>query len=89
MQEAIRSKPTIKVKLDEEIMNKIIKADSFNEVGGDESRRKLYEHNCNLRELEIYKLFKKFVQQMNEKLKMRQEKMRLIEEGDGLYIEII
>ena len=47
-----------------------------------------FELNCNIREMLVYKLFQKMVAEMNEQLKGKPEKLRLFDEGDGLYLEI-
>lgn len=78
----------VKVKLEGATLKKIIEADSFIDKGGDDTARRLYEYNCNARELEVYNLLKKMVHDLNEGLKVRQERVRLIDEGDGLYVEL-
>jgi hypothetical protein len=82
-----RSRTSVRVKLDAATLKKIIEADSYVDKDDDGDKR-LYEYNCNLRELETYNLLKKMVFAMNDQLKNRQERMRLIEEGDGLYVEL-
>ncbi len=83
-----KSKMAVRVKLEAQTLQKIIEADSFVDKGGDDTSRRLYEYNCNARELEVYNLLKKMVFDLNDGLKVRQERIRLIEEGDGLYIEL-
>lgn len=83
-------KEAVRVKINEEIMKKIIYADTYqeNEAGKDSHSARLYEHTCNLRETQVYKLLQDYVAQMNEKLKMRRERMRVVDEGHGIYIEL-
>ena len=83
-------KEPVRVKINEEIMKKIIFADTCqeNEGNNDSRMERLYEHTCNLRETQIYKLLQNYVAQMNEKLKLRRECMRVVDEGKGIYLEL-
>lgn len=87
---ATHSKESVRVKISEEILKKIIYADTHQEHDGESNSRleRLYEHTCNLRETQIYKLLQDFVAQMNDRLKMRRERMRVVDEGQGIYIEL-
>ena len=40
-----------------------------------------------LRELQVYRLLRSMVSEMNTKLRGRRERFKLVEEGDGLVVE--
>ena len=79
----------VRVKVDESLMSDIIAADTCTEVQEMDKRlERIYEHNCNRRELKLYNLLRKMVQDFNSELSTTRIKMRLIEEGQGMYIEM-
>lgn len=55
---------------------------------GDDGARIEWERECALREHQVYRLLRNVVQQFNGKLKGRRERFKLVEEGDGLVIEL-
>jgi len=78
------------VQIDTAALKKIIEADSFINMNA-ETRKKyeeVYELNCNIRELQVYKLLQKMVADMNGMLKGKPEKLRLFDEGEGLHLEL-
>ncbi|GAB4166447.1 MAG: hypothetical protein Kow00107_11530 [Planctomycetota bacterium] len=79
----------LRVKIDETLMNDIIKADSYleNETADDRAER-VYEHNCNRRELKLYNLLRQVVGDANSALHTTRIRLRLVEEGKGLYLEM-
>jgi hypothetical protein len=79
----------IRVKIDEELMEAIIKADSFLESDTQDDRaRRVYEHNCNRRELKLYNLLRQVVGDTNAILRTTRIRLRIVEEGKGMYLEM-
>jgi hypothetical protein len=78
------------VEIDKEAMKKIVEADSFLNMNVETKKKyqEIYELNCNIRELQVYKLLQKMVADMNQHLKGRSEKLRLFDEGEGLFLEL-
>ena len=78
------------VEIDKGALKKIVEADSFLNMNAETKKKyeEMYEVNCNIRELQVYKLLQKMVADMNEVLKGKPEKLRLFDEGDGLYMEL-
>ncbi len=78
------------VEIDKTALKKIVEADSFQKMNVETKKKyeEMYEVNCNIRELQVYKLLQKMVADMNDLLKGKPEKLRLFDEGDGLYIEL-
>ena len=83
-------KDPVRVKIDENLLQKIINADTHQEntSSGDDVQKRHYEQMCNFRETQIYKLFQDIVNNFNSKLKTRREIIRLVDEGDGLHLEL-
>ena len=78
------------VEIDKIALSKIVEADCFTNMNP-ETRKKyqdVYDLNCNIRELQVYKLLQKMVADMNELLKGKPEKLRLFDEGVGLFLEL-
>jgi hypothetical protein len=78
------------VEIDKEALKKIVEADSFLNMNIETKKKyqEVYDLNCNIRELQIYKLLQKMVADMNQLLKGRPERLRLFDEGEGLYLEL-
>lgn len=78
------------VEIDKEAMKKIVEADSFLNMNVETKKKyqEVYDLNCNIRELQVYKLLQKMVADMNQHLKGRPEKLRLFDEGEGLFLEL-
>ncbi len=79
----------VRIKVNETLLRDIIAADTFLEVEEkDEKGTRVYEHNCNRRELKLYNLLRSVVHDFNKNLTSTRIKLRLVEEGSGLYIEM-
>lgn len=78
------------VEIDKVALTKIVEADSFHNMNMETKKKyqEIYELNCNIRELQVFKLLQKIVADMNALLKGRPEKLRLYDEGEGLYLEL-
>ncbi len=78
------------VEIDKDALKKIVEADSFLNMNVETKKKyqEIYELNCNIRELQIYKMLQKMVADMNQHLKGRSEKLRLFDEGEGLFLEL-
>ena len=78
------------VEIDKGALKKIVEADSFLNMNAETKKKyqEVYELNCNIRELQVYKLLQKMVADMNHHLKGRSEKLRLFDEGEGLFLEL-
>jgi hypothetical protein len=78
------------VEISKDALKKIIGADSFTKMSVETQKKyqDVYELNCNIRELQVYKLLQKMVADMNELLKGKPEKLRLFDEGNGFYLEL-
>lgn len=78
------------VEINKEALKKIVEADSFTNMNVETKKKymEVYELNCNIRELQVYKLLQKVVADMNELLKGKPEKLRLFDEGNGLFLEL-
>ncbi|NRA38462.1 MAG: hypothetical protein HRU15_10005 [Planctomycetes bacterium] len=68
----------IQIRLDPDILQDLIVGDGS--AAGDDK-------NSSLRELQVYRLFKHLVSDLNGKLKGRRERFKLVDEGDGLIFE--
>lgn len=77
----------IRVHLDPDILRELVYGELNDGETRDDRARAMAERNCALREHQVYRLLRNIVSQFNGKLKGRRERMRLIEEGDGLSIE--
>ena len=79
----------VRIKVSEDLMKSIISADSFLERDEPSDKEKrTYEHNCNRRELKLYNLLRQVVGDFNTSLSSTRIKLRIIEEGDGFYLEM-
>ncbi|MFA4985231.1 MAG: hypothetical protein WC712_01480 [Candidatus Brocadiia bacterium] len=79
----------IRVKIDEQLMREIIGADTYLELENkDEKATRSYDHNCNRRELKLFNLLRTMVRDCNSELASTRLKMRIIEEGEGIYLEM-
>ncbi len=89
MSAAIRSRGQA-VQVSKSVLEKIIEADTFTSMTAEEKKKyqKMFELNSNIREMLVYKLLQRIVADMNEVLKGKPEKLRLLDEGDGLYLEL-
>lgn len=76
----------ISVRLDPDILRDLIYGDNADEIR-DEKQRIQFEKNSSLREIQVYRLFKNLVSELNGKMKGRRERFKLVEEGDGLILE--
>lgn len=78
------------VEIDKEALKKIVEADSFLNMNIETKKKyqEVYDLNCNIRELQVYKLLQKMVADMNQHLKGRPERLRLFDEGEGLFLEL-
>lgn len=78
------------VEIDKNALKKIVEADSFLNMNVETKKKyqEIYELNCNIRELQIYKMLQKMVADMNQHLKGRPERLRLFDEGEGLFLEL-
>jgi hypothetical protein len=78
------------VRLDPDVLTELI-------YGGEQERDRSrdpkaqadYEHTCALRELQVYRLMRSIVSEYNQKSKGRRERLKLVEEGDGLVLEFV
>ena len=77
---------TIRVQLDDDILQEIIRSDRPEPKQGQD--RSDYDRQCALREYQVYRLLRSVVSQFNGRMKGRRERFKLIEEGDGLIIEL-
>jgi len=79
------------VAVDQKLFKGIIEMDALNSMP-DDLRKKyhgLYLMACELRELRFYKLLRRVIAALNESaFKSKAEKLRLVDEGAGLYIEL-
>lgn len=80
------STANIQIRLDPDILQDLINGDGEESIR-DDKLRAAYEKNCSLRELQVYRLFKHLVSELNGKLKGRRERFKLVDEGDGLIFE--
>ncbi len=78
---------SINVRLDPDILHDLIYGDDPQIDQRDEKARIQYEKLCSLREIQVYRLFKNLVSELNGKTKGRRERFKLVEEGDGLILE--
>ena len=78
------------VEIDKTALKKVIEADSFHNMNVETKKKyqEVYDLNCNIRELQVYKLLQRMVADMNDLLKGKPEKLRLYDEGDGLHLEL-
>ena len=78
------------VQIDKAALKKIIEADSFTNMNAETKKKyeEIYELNCNIRELQVFKLLQKMVADMNGLLKGKPEKLRIFDEGEGLFLEL-
>ena len=67
----------IRVQLDQKILHSLIEGDGQSN-----------EREQNLREHQVYLLMRSVVSQFNERMKGRRERFKLIDEGEGLIIEL-
>ncbi|MDZ7815763.1 MAG: hypothetical protein U5N86_07095 [Planctomycetota bacterium] len=89
LQTPVREHAKVRIKVDEELLEAVKSADSALEMDlDDEKIKRFYEHNCNRRELKLYNLLKQVVGDFNEALSSTRIRMRIIEEGQGLYLEM-
>lgn len=76
------------VRLDPDILDELIYGgESERNATRDPARQADYERTCALRELQVYRLMRSVVSEFNTKSKGRRERMKLVEEGEGLFIE--
>ncbi|MCX7703492.1 MAG: hypothetical protein N2234_05270, partial [Planctomycetota bacterium] len=77
------------VELDKSLIKGVVETDGLNALS-EEVRKSYaiaYKTACELRELRLYKLLQSIVSGLNENaLKTRTEKLRLVDEGDGLSL---
>ncbi len=78
---------TIKVRLDTDILHDLIYGDEPHLENRDDKSRVAHEKDCSLREIQVYRLFKNLVSELNGKMKGRRERFKLVDEGDGLILE--
>ena len=89
VQTPLREHAKVRIKVDEELLDAVKSADSALEMDlEDEKLKRVYEHNCNRRELKLYNLLKQIVGDFNNSLSSTRIRMRIIEEGNGLYMEM-
>jgi hypothetical protein len=86
MSDATGFSPTIRVQLDPAILQDLIYGDEPSTR--DETARIAWERTCALREHQVYRLMRSLVSQCNTRIKGRRERFKLVEEGDGLVLEI-
>jgi len=79
---------TIRVLLDADIMQELIYGDENPEAINNDRERLAAERKCALREHQLYRLMRSMVSQFNGRLKGRRERFKLVDEGNGLVIEI-
>ena len=77
---------SVSVRLDPDILRDLIYGDDHGDVR-DEKQRIQFEKETSLREIQVYRLFKNLVSELNGKMKGRRERFKLVEEGDGLILE--
>jgi hypothetical protein len=77
---------TIRVRLDAELMRELMNG---GEEPRDEKAKATHERNSQLRELLVYRLLRSVVGEFNTKLKGRRERFKLVEEGEGLFLEVV
>ena len=75
----------ITVKLDPDILHELIYGDG--EAPREAAKAAEWQRTCGLRELLMYRLLRQMVSDFNGKLRGRREKLKLVEEGDGLTIQ--
>ncbi|TVR16256.1 MAG: hypothetical protein EA401_01680 [Planctomycetota bacterium] len=78
---------SIRVRLDQEILHELIYG-QLGELPKDDEARLDYQRTCSLREHQVYRLMRSLVSQFNGRLKGRRERFKLVEEGDGLVLEL-
>lgn len=78
---------TIRVQIDPEILHDLVYIEGPEGEGRDERTKQLYRQMCALREHQIYRLLRSIVSQFNQRLKGRRERLKIVEEGDGLILE--
>jgi len=89
VQSPISHHSRVRVKIDEGLMKDVISSDTFLEAeDADERAKRIYEHNCNRRELKLYNLLRKMVHDFNRELSSTRIRLRIVEEGEGLYLEM-
>jgi hypothetical protein len=78
------------VELDKTLLKGVIETDGLNAMS-EEARKpylSAYRTACELRELRLYKLLQNLVAGLNENaLKGKAERLRIVDEGDGIVIE--
>ena len=76
----------ITVKLDPDILHELIYGPD-----GEQSRNPAaqqdYNRTCALRELLVYRLMRSIVSDFNGKMRGRRDRLKLVEEGDGMVLE--
>ena len=80
MNDVTYSSNAIRVQLDPDVLHDLVYGDG---PDGDEH----YQRSCALREHQIYRLLRSVVSQFNGRMKGRRERLKLVEEGDGLVLE--
>lgn len=78
---------SISVRLDQDILHDLIYGDEPRIDKKDDKAQAHYDKLCSLREIQVYRLFKNLVSELNGKTKGRRERFKLVEEGDGLILE--
>lgn len=73
---------TIRVRVDPEIMRELV-----GEGDGDAKDEKGRERQRSLREYQVYRLMRSIVTEFNQRAKGRRERFKLVEDGDGLFLE--
>ncbi|MFW5844745.1 MAG: hypothetical protein ACOCXJ_00805 [Planctomycetota bacterium] len=76
----------ITVKLDPDILNELVYGGTGHEPR-DPAAQAEYHRTCALRELLVYRLLRSIVSDFNGKMKGRRERLKLVEEGEGLVLE--
>lgn len=74
---------SISVRLDPEILRALIYGEDGKGKSDDDAQQTA------LRELQVYRLLRHLVTEMNGKLKGRRERFKLVDEGEGLVIEFV
>jgi hypothetical protein len=80
---------TFRVRLDPEIMRELVYGGVDPAEGRDDKARATIERTCSLRELQVYRLMRSIVGELNQRMKGRRERFKLVEEGEGLFLEFI